>query len=394
MSKDPFMAATVPTERPPYHAPEDGQSTYVWGGVEYPRVTTILGSATSPRLMMYHAKVAALRAAYSIIASGIYAPPVQPPFACTPSPEYDPWEEEITDARGGFMNEEYWAETMAQLERYVDARAIRVMTPAEAMLDILDWKSIMREPERYRDHKSRIGRLAHHCLYDHALGHRVAESDLLDYLRGLTADLIKWPEELILRYAEKGKDLSHIVDDLCFHAIPHAKNVFAWIEKFQPEWETIGLEAVIINQDEEYAGTMDGIATYQKRHWEAAGRRWDFDQGVNSVRLIDDLKSSNYLHGHVRYQMAAYARADFIGIMADRSEHAIPEVDGMLALHSDPEKGMQTRLWAGAETIDSFFEGFRHLNAFFRSQHDLPKASRSRAYLPPKPKKGERACPW
>lgn len=407
-SKDPYMTPKPEpvNARGDWARAEDGDSTYRIAGKDYVRMTTILGTYTSPRIQMYYGKTAALSAIEPLIHCGLIQSEHLPEMAGTASPEYDAWDtlEQIVDTH----DESYWEATMKEIVRYIDARAIQKLPPHEAVLKSIDWQFHMRAGERYRDHKGRIGRIAHHCLYDHAIGLRVRPLDMLDYLRSKVDDLIRWPADMLERYAALGVDEAGLRDDLCHHAMPHARNVYQFIEDFKPEWITIGLEACVYSADEEWAGTKDGGAFYTKANWEAAcqarSRRkvstppWRFP--MERAALINDLKTSNFLADSVRYQLAGYARADAIVLMKEQSFHDVPDYDGMFALHSVPGSEMAMKLWGdlpdmtGKEIIDRYYEDFCSLNAFYRSHNDLPRALRSRRYAQPKPKRGERPVGW
>lgn len=368
---------------PEYASAGDGKY-YTWAGRKYPRVTSILAVAPGEHLMAYHAKVAALRAAAPLIHAGLLVPTSQPSARYLEFDALDEWDDVPN------MDAAAALDTMAQLERYVDCEAMKMLSQEEAIAMACDWRSNMNEPFRYRDHKGRIGHVAHWAKADIAMGLRTSEPNV-EYLASLTAAKMVWPEEVVQRYEDLGKTVDDMTLDLAHHALPHALNVWEFVQLYRPEYEMIGVEAVVINRDEEYAGTLDEIAIYRKDIWQDQNQgKWPFDHGVRRARLIGDLKTSNHLANSVRFQLAAYAKASFIGVMQDQTEHAMPEFDGMIALHSKPEEGMVVKTW-GAHCIDPCFECFRGLNSYYRGLSNLPRSSRGRIDKPAP--RGQRDCP-
>lgn len=366
---------------------------YVWNGRKYPRVTKILDTAPGSHLINYAAKVAALCAAAPLIHSGLWTPPAKPEMAGR-TPEYDAMDS--MDHDEFFLEdmpsheEANFAEIMAELEKYVDAEAMRTLTPEEAIARACNVFDNMKAPNRYRDHKGRIGSLAHYFKHEFSIGLRT-EEPTIEYLTALAWSRNVVPEDVLERYASYGKDKESVLLDLAHHALPHCLNVWQFVQAFRPEYEMVGLEAVVVNTDEEYAGSLDDWAIYRQDVWrEASDGKWPFDPAKKTVRLIGDLKTSNQLAKSVKFQLASYARASFVGLMADQTERALPEFDGMIAMHSRPVDGMKVVPWDQA-AIDPCYAAFCNLNGYFRALTSLPRSKRGRQAKPAK--KGERDCP-
>jgi hypothetical protein len=356
---NPFDEETKP-ERGEYSRPKDGQSTYVWKGIEYPRVTDILSIAPGNHLMSWYAKVASLRAAAWLVHAGLFTPPVEDPM-------------------------------QAELEKWVDDEAIRIVDPVEAIKMACDWKFNMREAERYRDHAARIGSLGHHWVYNYALGVRISESDRIDWLKAEARNLKLIPKDVIERYEALGKDIDSVETDLAFHAVPHIESWLKWNEVFQPDWIAIGLEAVVINEEESCAGTCDGWAKFHKSAWEKSGMAWPFPN--QSALLTGDLKTGSASKTHLM-QVAAYSRSSYIALMGDQTEHPIPESEGMFIVYTKGVEQAKFKLYAGREAIDDGYDAFCGINAAYRIMHDLPKCSRIRKLGAQKEKRGDRTCPF
>lgn len=345
-----------------YAAAENG-NCYTWAGRKYPRVTSILSVFPSDHLMAWAGKMGALSAAAPLVHAGLFTPDME-------------------------------STTMAELERYVDAEAMREISHAEAIDRACDWSDNMRAQFRYRDHKGRIGSVYHYCLYERALGLWDGR-DVFEQVHAVSASRRIWVghEDALLRYAEYGKEPSAVCLDLAHHALRYVERGLEFLERFRPEFEALGTESVVVHTGEEYAGTMDVAFRVQRSAFQEVDLAWPF-VGQDSALLLGDWKTSNYLSGTVRFQLAAYARGSFIGMLDDHSEHSIPDVDGLAALHITPDEPVVPKIWAGRDKIDAFFEVFCAANSLYRGMQDLPRANAARRYSEPKPpKRGERVCP-
>lgn len=381
---DPFDETQVlmdASEAEPMYSPAGDKSYYIWNGRKFPRVTKILEAAPGTGLMHYHGMMAALSAAGALVHGGLYVPKAAPNDART---DFEPDLDQIDQDDADFH------ELQAQLEQYVNAQAIRPLSHAEAISMACDWQNNMKAADRYRDHKGRIGSVAHYCKHDLAMGIRTQIPDV-DYLMGIASSKNVVPDYVFARYEMLGKDREAVIRELAFDALPHALNVWDFIEDFRPEYEAVGLEAIVVNTKAEYAGSLDDYAWYRKSVWqEANDGKWPFDPGVNRALVLGDLKTSNKLARSARFQMAAYAKATFIGDFATCSETPIPEFDGLVAMHSVPGEGMKVSCFAKRH-IDSLYEGFEGLNTWYRAISSMPRASQGRKDKAPV--KGSRPSP-
>jgi len=366
-----------------YSRAGDGEY-YTWAGRQYMRVTATLASVSGEYLMPWYAKMAALQAAAPLVHAGIFVPDVDSPSG-------------------------------AELAKFIDSQPIRKLDPGQAVAEAADWAWNMKAAERYRDFRANVGTIGHQAFNERALGMPVPH-DLLEYVHGIASEDRFWPEDVLERHYALGKTRKDVTLDLAYHALHGVKRAFAFIEAFKPDFHASGMEAVAINVDEEYAGTMDGAASFKKSIWEAAGAAWPFGKGRDVALPLLDLKFTRKPPKTVRYQMAAYARSSFIGNMDTGEEIPHPEYDSMLCLWFYAEEGDDPaadlhlaakgfgettmpdgRTLSGHEVIDLFYEDFCLLHAFVRSSKDLPRAARSRMFKAGSgqaaPKRGSRPFP-
>jgi hypothetical protein len=343
-------------------------------------VSTILSLKPNDYLMKWAAETAALRAAEPLVQAGLYVP------------------------------DDYMRDRLA---RFVHDRAVRPLTPDEAILEACDWQSNSVEHVRYRDDRADEGSIMHQGLFEYALGVWDG-SDPLAYCMVQASQPRYLPESKIERYAALGKTVDEVVAKLAHNALPHLKRALAVVRALDVEWHSADMECVVVNTDEQYAGTADAFGVVTRKKCEAAGVVFPFrDRDVALVEI--DYKATNSLPRSVRYQMAAYARAEFIGDVKTGETREVPDVDGLLCLWlngrdlADPAADVHkaVHFWAdtkatsgeeltGREAIDRLFDAFCYANAFYRSDQDLPVKNSSRAFKARKPavaKRGFRTCP-
>lgn len=117
---------------------------------------------------------------------------------------------------------------------------------------------------------------------------------------------------------------------------PYVTAYLNWQAAFEPEF--LAVEEMVFS-DVGYAGTLDAICVI-------AGETW-----------LLDYKTSKGTYSETAMQLAAYARADFIGRPGDAGKYAIPPIDQYGVVHIRPE---------GAELIpydvtDEDYEAFLHV---------------------------------
>ncbi len=339
----------------PRYASAGNGNYYIWDYQKLPRITWILGQSPGDQLLLWAGKMASLRAAAWLVHGGLFKPPLDDPI-------------------------------FAELEKYVDQQAMRQIDEEAAIREACDWASNMKECVRYRDHRARIGTTSHSVLEEIAKGVRTSKPDI-EYMYGLVAERIVFPDEVLARFQALGKDLADLQKDLAYHALPHALNVWDHHEVYQPDYQHS--EITGINLSVGYACTLDLDAWYSEDKWRKANQgKWPFD--VKKARLFCDLKTGSSV-GPVNYQLAGAARCEFLADMRTGEKDDVPEVDGIVALHSVAEDKITPKAWAGKDAIDRFAEGVFDLCSFHRNREGLPRASCGRKT--PAPKKGERECP-
>lgn len=335
---------------------------YIIAGEKYPRVTSILDLAPGSHLLAWHAKEAALSAASIAYQLG--------------------GDEDLDDA--------------AVLEFREKRAPYSSRSESDGLAEIRNWRSIMREAERYRDYRAWVGSTMHHAIYQFALGARIAGNELIEWLGALGQKENLVPEPSLARFEEYGVD---IYRKIAFDAKPYFESCVWFVETVQPEWLMNGLETCIYNPDEMYAGTADVVMNIDASRWESAG----FCRlPIPRVRLLGDWKSSKSLSKNVLYQMSAYAEAPLVHFMQTGESVPAMEVDGVVALHVTPfaEKPVTPKLWGrwnNPDPVTSAYLAFCNLNAWYRAINDMPRAERSRVLREPNPKApkvGARPCPF
>jgi hypothetical protein len=367
---------SAPQEETPYYARRNEKGIYVWDGEELPSVTTILGAAPGQHLMLWYAKMAAQKAASHLFQAGI------------PIPEGD----------------EKLADFCASLRP-------RDLTDDQAHAEVMNWSTVMREAERYRDHKARIGSVTHHAIYEHAIGLRAATDDLEDYCRNIAIRILQWTNSR----GETVIPTEAMVCEVAHSALPYVLSAFEWIEKAQPDWEMIGQEAVVVRPDpgdgSGYAGTVDFTARFNRSTWE---KHWDWKwPALDRVQMTGDFKTSNSLAKSVQMQVEAYAHADFIGLISTGEKFDVPNPDAIMALHIGPHASMSDvsdeygTLESRAKVIgakpytwdrsEETFQAFLGLCRYVRWLSDIPTSQQQQKREPKEPKLAKtdrRTCPF
>ena len=358
-------------EQLPYYARAGQTDSYIWEGEKYTRVTRILSEAPGQFLMNWYSSQSAMKCASHLYEAGLVSIP----------------------------------EADEKLQEFCAGKTPRCITPEQAYVEILAWQMNMREPERYRDAKARIGSVVHHCLYRHALGDRISKEDRLDYLASIVDDLR-------LFYDPARPDWTptqSMVDTVAQASESYFLSAMDWIEKAQPEWEEIGLEAVVIHKEtfdddgnsnqDQYAGTMDGKCRLLKANYE---KWWPWQWEGSSISPRMDFKTSNALPKSVQLQMEAYDRADFIGIVETGETFPIDPSDILGCLHIGPHPSMALvtdefgTLESRAKQIGCKFhtwpsseftwQAFLGLCKYANWVHNVPRSQQQRA----KTEKGEK----
>jgi hypothetical protein len=124
-----------------------------------------------------------------------------------------------------------------------------------------------------------------------------------------------------------------------------------WVRDYRPEF--LAAEATVFHRAQAYAGTLDAIC------------RLHLPDGSSMVAIID-YKSGKAVYAEVALQLAAYARAEFIGAPDRVTELPLPQVDAGAVLHLRADGTYQFRLVRIDDAVFSAFlfgrEVYRWLN--------------------------------
>ncbi len=234
----------------------------------------------------------------------------------------------------------------------------------DACADIKNVAQRMTAAIRYRDHKGFIGRITHHVIYRYALGDRGFSDEVLEDIA----------QQLYRIEPTEHANWDDYKTQLVKESRHYVRSALKWIETDKPEFESIGLEATTISLTYGYAGTMDAIAV------------------LNGRRMLMDFKTSNQLSDKVQFQMEAYRRADFIGVLATGEKYDIPETAATAAVHITPMEGCKVSVW---EPNDEIYEGFLSARHLYGLLHNMPKPNhKNRAAAPKKLTAREKTCPF
>ena len=121
---------------------------------------------------------------------------------------------------------------------------------------------------------------------------------------------------------------------------PYAEQFRSFLDRFRPEF--LLAEANVYNRTEAYAGRLDAVAKIGDRTW------------------LLDWKTGKDIYAETAYQLAAYRRAEFVGL-PDGSEVPMLATDGAAALHLR-EDGWRL---VPVVTDDDVFRDFRLIREAF-----------------------------
>jgi hypothetical protein len=126
-------------------------------------------------------------------------------------------------------------------------------------------------------------------------------------------------------------DLNSLGDDVR----PYVESFIRFVDEWKPKF--IETEAFVASRKHEYAGTLDAIVEF------------------NGKAYILDIKTGKNVYPEVGLQMAAYARADFIG-RVDQDEKQLPEINMNkgIVLHIRPDKYDVYPVMIGEQVFETF----------------------------------------
>lgn len=140
------------------------------------------------------------------------------------------------------------------------------------------------------------------------------------------------------------------------------KHFIGWLEDYAPEFDAV--EAPVFSPSQDYAGTLDAIATFPR---------------LGGRRLLIDYKTGKDVYPEVALQLAAYRYSEsFIGL-PDASEAPTPEVDGCAVVHLTP-KGYR---FIEVRADEEVFRAFLYVREVFRFQQELSKGVIGRPFEMP-----------
>lgn len=203
------------------------------------------------------------------------------------------------------------------------------------------------EPSRVRDAAADIGVAVHSEAEDAVLRLALDESNEVPIARQ------PWPESLA--------GYERAFDD--------------WRARYEPIY--VATEATVFNRPQAYAGTLDAIVKVRAGLVQAALRAATHDVGKpvppwfewimlrdpdELVQLVLDYKAGKNVHPEVGLQLAAYSRAEFIGLPDGLTEATVPMIDGGAVLHLTPT-GYHLRLVRIDEPV---YDAFRFAREVYR----------------------------
>ena len=274
---------------------------------------------------------------------------------------------------------------------------------------IKDWGTRMKAAERERDRKGRIGSLAHHALYHSSLGLEfVDHGHLLGWLIREAKQL-----QLLTTVTEEGEVIEGAANDyqrLASEALPYAINALAWVKKYQPVWDVVGLEAmgakVLMEAEGDipavgYAGTLDSIAYVQPARFlddrsptgSAMRALHELYPDQQDVRVQIDFKTSNSISDTFAWQVEAYSNFDYI-LAEDPEGDAVLNgkrmtrfdpgtIQANCILHIKPDSDCNLLAYPRSERI---YEGFLSLLDAVNCITDPKRPKPMKSKLPPKEK--------
>ena len=117
----------------------------------------------------------------------------------------------------------------------------------------------------------------------------------------------------IAEQLNKGEDIGKVHPDLSDSVDQYKR----FLDDWQPEF--LEAEATVFNYDDEWAGTLDGIAR------------------IGDETIMFDLKTGKGVYEEVSLQLSAYANASCI-VDPDGTERELPQIEGGAVLHLRPDK--------------------------------------------------------
>lgn len=155
--------------------------------------------------------------------------------------------------------------------------------------------------------------------------------------------------------ANLGTDVHHAIDayltdGVSLNNFPHMAPFYNWLER--SKLTILEHEVTTFSERYDYAGTLDLLC-----------------ESEDGIGLID-FKTGKGIYPEYALQVAAYARADFIG-RRDNSMTDMPKVDWCACLHLRPDFATLHKV----ADIDTSFSSFLFLREVFRWQNEMAPAA-------------------
>ncbi|HET7030385.1 MAG TPA: hypothetical protein VFI34_07725 [Candidatus Limnocylindrales bacterium] len=203
------------------------------------------------------------------------------------------------------------------------------------------------EPDRVRDAAGEIGSDVHSEAEAHVL--RLARDTAAAALEGEALPV--WPE----------------------HLLDHMRSFETFLAEWSPTYEAT--EASVFNRPQAYAGTLDAIVRIRAGLLlEATARVGDpvptwlihRDPADELVGVLD-YKAGRAVYPEVGLQLAAYSRAEFVGLPDGVTEAPLPAIDFGAVLHITP-RGYRFRL---VRIDDAVFNAFLFAREVYRFRKEI-----------------------
>ena len=335
----------------PFHAPRDGEDHYTVGEDRFVRVTAVTGQITGQHLLAWYSKMGSQKAASWLVQGGLFPEDVD-------------------------VDED--------LYRFTEEQAYLQIEKDEAIRRALDWKSNMKEPERFRDERARVGQLGHLWHHHFAIGQAPSHHALLDWLTEKALGGSFLPSDMVERQEALGVGREKVAHDHAMQAVDRIRMLQKWFEDYRPEYHAVGMEAVVINEDEGYAGTCDGWARFQRRFW-SQHRDWPWP-GREHCDVLIDLKFTKAMPHMVLPQMCAYRGCPTLletgeMIVTDlRKQDFEWPTQGAACLHIRPDAPVNFKVWdnEGFALDDCYDACFLSLLDIYKWFQEKPSPVRTR----------------
>lgn len=342
---------------------------YIIRGKTLTRVTAILDVVKSQHLLMWHAEEASMKAAsmarkLAIQLHGQYGVPLPP------------------------MGDELLDEFDAKRSHYDE-------DPQSLLAAIMNWRSVMREPVRWRDFKGFIGSLFHSVIPEYMLSGGITPVRDVNYLANKAVQVCAFDEDMLRRIEKLRLTEEAFAEKVAYRTLPYLTAAIEFLDTTEPTVTNYGHESCCVNFQEGYAGSEDMNVVYNKRGWEKYGNKWGFPEP--EARCNNDWKTSKSLSPTVGMQLAAYNKAPYTYLFELDQFCEREKFDGAVALHVDvegEEHRVRPKVWLAPE-VDVLYDGFLALTYFYLIFADKPRALRSAhpSTRTSKPKRGQRVTP-